>query len=359
MKYDQEGRLKWRKVIGGNGSLQLNAVDVDADGNIYFAGFTKATDLGFTNYGDYDAVVYKLNSSGDVRWVKNFGGSSTDGFYGISVCPGGAVAAGLCASGDGNAASLGLGGGKSGAAIVKFDTEGNIVFSRSIGSSGDSFNAVDADAAGNIYAVGNFSVQSTAIKSFGMSDGVCVKYDANGTQQWVKQYGGTQIDNFNSVKAVNDGCVVVGRSRSNDNSLEKLGNQGDYDAIIVKYSQSGDIIFDNSFRGPNAETFRCVTVSGNGTIIVCGSSASSTRDLKTVGNKGGSDAIIVTYGATGNVSSVQGYGGGNDDVFNGICVLKNGEFVACGSSLSADGDLVGSRAPADGVHTVGMIAKFK
>jgi len=358
MKYDDGGRLKWQKVLSGNGSLQLNAVDVDSEGNIYIAGFTKATDMGFTNYGDYDGVVYKLNSSGDVRWVKNFGGSMTDGFYGVSVCPGGCVAAGLCASGDGNAASLGLGSGKSAAVIVKFDGEGNVVFSSKTGSSGDSYNAVDADSAGNIYAVGNFSPQSTAIQSFGRSDGVVVKYDANGKQLWLKQYGGSEIDNFNSVAASNDGCVVVGRSRSSDNSLEKLGNQGDYDAIIVKYSQSGDIIFENSFRGPNAENFNNVTIASNGVIVVAGQSSSSTRDLKTVGNKGGSDAIIVTYGATGNVSSVQGYGGGNDDTFTGICVLNNGEFVACGSTLSVDGDLVGARAPSDGTHTVGMIAKF-
>lgn len=359
VKYDQAGMLKWQKVFSGNGSLQLNAVDVDSEGNIYIAGFTKATDLGFTNYGDYDAVLYKLNSSGDVRWVKNFGGSMTDGFYGVSVTPGGAVAAGLCASGDGNASSLGLGSGKSAAVVVKFDSNGNVVFSKGVGSAGDSFNAVDSDSAGNIYAVGNFSAQSSAIQSFGRSDGAAVKFDANGNQQWIKQYGGTQIDNFNSVVATNDGCVVVGRSRSADNSLAKLGNQGDYDAIIVKYSQGGDIIFENSFRGPNAENFNSVTVDKNGVIVVGGQSASATRDLKSVGNNGGSDAIIVTYGATGMVTSVQGYGGSGDDSFTGICALTNGEYIACGTTLSVDGDLVGARAASDGTHTVGMIAKFR
>ena len=359
IKYDQEGRLKWQKVLSGNGALQLNAADVDADGNIYIAGFTKATDMGFSNYGDYDAVLCKLNSSGDIRWVKNFGGSSTDGFYGVSVCPDGVVAAGLCASGDGNAASLGLGSGRSAAVIVKFDTEGNVKFAKGVGSAGDTFNSVDADSVGNIYAVGNFSPQSAAIKSYGRSDGVAVMFDANGNQKWLKQYGGSQIDNFNSVVATNDGCVIVGRSRSADFSLEKLGNQGDYDAIIVKYGQNGNIIFENTFRGPGAENFNAVTLAANGTIVIAGQSASGTRDLKTVGNKGGSDAIIVTYGATGNVSSVQGYGGGRDDAFTGICVLKNGEYVACGSTLSVDGDLVGARAPSDGTHTVGMIAKFK
>ena len=359
VKYDQAGMLKWQKVFSGNGSLQLNAVDVDSEGNIYIAGFTKATDLGFTNYGDYDAVLYKLNSSGDVRWIKNFGGSMTDGFYGVSVSPDGVVAAGLCASGDGNASSLGLGSGKSAAVVVKFDSNGNVTFAKGIGSSGDTFNSVDVDSAGNIYAVGNFSAQSSAIQSFGRSDGVIVKYASNGTQQWVKQYGGSQIDGFNSVVATNDGCVVVGRSRSSDNSLEKLGNQGDYDAIIVKYAQSGDIIFENSFRGPGAESFNNVTIDRNGVIAACGQSSSSTRDMKTVGNKGGSDAIIVTYGATGMVTSVQGYGGSRDDSFTGICALTNGEYIACGTTLSVDGDLVGARAASDGNHTVGMIAKFR
>ncbi|MBR0540621.1 MAG: SBBP repeat-containing protein [Clostridia bacterium] len=359
IKYDDSGKLKWQKVLSGDGSLSLNSVDVDSDGNIYAAGYTNAMNLGFQNYGDYDAVLYKLSSSGDVRWVKNFGGRMTDGFNGVAVgTDGSIVAAGLSASTDGNASVLGLSAGTTAAAVVKFNSNGDIVFAKAIGSTGDSFNDVDVDPSGNIYAVGNFS-SGKGIENYGKADAVIAKFNSSGNLEWTQHYGGSKIDNFSGINAVGDGCVVVGRSQSSDQSLATLGNQGDYDAIIVKYNPNGTIVWENAFRGFYADGFNDITTAKDGTIVVCGYSASGSRDLKTIGNKGGTDGVIVTFNAMGKVSSVQGYGGSRDDKFDCICVLNSGEFVACGSTLSIDGDLVGARAPSDGQHTVGMIARFK
>ncbi len=359
IKYDNEGKLKWQKVFSGDGALSLNSIDVDSDGNLFLAGYTNAMNLGFKNYGDYDAVLYKLSSSGDVKWVKNFGGKMTDGFNSVSVCNDGSiVAAGLSGSTDGNAAALGLAAGTTAAAVVKFNSNGDIVFAKAVGSTGDSFNAVDVDNAGNIYAVGNFS-SGAGIENYGKSDAVIAKLSSSGNLEWTQHYGGSRIDNFTGIITLGDGCIVVGRSQSTDHSLEALGNQGDYDAIIVKYNPNGTIVWENAFRGYYAEGFTDITSAKDGTIVVCGYSASGNRDLKTVGNKGGTDGIIVTYNAMGKVSSVQGYGGGRDDKFECVCVLNSGEFVACGTTLSIDGDLVGARAASDGQHTVGMIARFK
>ncbi len=359
MKYDANGKLKWQKVVTSNGALNLKAVDVDGSGNIAIAGFTNATDLGFKNYGDYDAIVYKLNSSGDVQWVKNFGGTMTDGFNSLSFAPdGGIVAAGICASNDGNAASLKLEKGKSAGLIVKYDANGNLVFAQKVGSTGDSFNAVDVAPDNTIYAVGPFS-SGAAAKKYGRADAVTVRLSATGNVAWAQSYGGSKIENFSGIVATNDGCVIAGRSSSSDNSLQSLGNQGDYDAILVKYASDGKQAWDTAFRGPNADSFSSVQQLSDGSFVACGYSASGTRDLKTVGNKGGKDATIVTFSNSGQITSVQGYGGTNDDEFVDICVLNSGEFVACGSTLSTNGDLVGARAQSDAKHTVGMIAKFK
>lgn len=359
MKYDANGKLKWQKVVTSNGALNIKDVDIDSSGNIAIAGFTNATNLGFTNYGDYDAIVYKLNSSGDVQWVQNFGGKMTDGYNSVSFSPdGGIVAAGICASSDGNAASLGLGNGKSAALVVKYDANGKLVFSQKVGSTGDSFNAVDVGPDNSIYAVGPFS-SGTAAQKYGRADAVTAKLSASGKVEWAKSMGGSKIENFSGIVAINDGCVIAGRTTSADGMLEGLGNQGDYDAVVVKYKTNGDVDWMTGFRGPNADSLSSIRQLGDGSFVACGYSASATRDLKTVGNKGGKDGIIVTLSNVGQVTSVQGYGGTEDDEFVDICVLSSGEFVACGSTLSTNGDLVGARAQSDAKHTVGMIAKFK
>lgn len=362
MKFNSNGKLQWQKAIAGNGSLSLTSVAVDKSGNIFAGGYSNANNLGFTPYGDYDAVLYKFSSTGDINWVKNFGGKMTDGFYGVSVCPDGKiVAAGMSASSDGNAASLKLKNGSSAAVLVKFDQNGKIVFANKTGDTGDSYTSVDVAPNGTIYAVGNFSSskENKAFKSFGRADVAVVKFNANGARQWVKQYGGTKIENFRDIVALNDGCVICGRSQSNDKSLAKLGNQGGYDAVAVKYNADGNVVWNTAFRGSEDDSFTSIKQLSNGSYVLCGYSSSGTRDLKTIGNKGLSDGFVVTLDKNGKVNTIQGYGGTNKDQFDSICVLSNGEYIACGSTLSTNGDLVGGSAESNGKNTVGMIAKFK
>ena len=362
MKFNSNGKLQWQKAIAGNGSLSLNSLAVDKSGNIYAVGYSNATNLGFDRYGDYDAVIYKFSSTGDTNWVKNFGGKMTDSFSGVSVCPDGGVAVvGMSASNDGNASLLKLDAGKSAAVLVKYNSDGEIVFANTTGDTGDSFTAVDVADDGSIYAVGNFSSKkgNNAFKPFGKADAAIVKFDAKGSRKWVKQYGGSKIENFRDIVATNDGCVICGRSQSIDNSLEKLGNQGGYDAIAVKYNADGGLVWDTAFRGADDDSFSAIKQLSNGSFVLCGYSYSATRDLKTIGNKGLSDGFVVTLDKDGKVNTIQGYGGTNEDQFTNICVLTNGEYIACGSSLSSNGDLVGGSAESDGKNTVGMIAKFR
>lgn len=362
IKYDSNGKMKWQKAISANDSTVLNSIDVDSNGNIYAAGYSKATDLGSPSYGNYDAVMFKFNSSGDMQWNQSFGGSMTDGFYGVSVTPDGGIAAvGMSGSSDGSAATMGISNGSQAAVLVKFTSNGSVSYAKAVGATGDSFTDVDVDSNGNIYAVGNFAGNAAGdiISSYGKADAVACKFDSNGNLQWIKQYGGSQVENFSGIVATGDGCVMVGRSRSNDGTLASLGNQGEYDAIIVKYSANGELVFHNTFRGPYTDNFTSIKQTTGGKLVVSGSSYSGTRDLKTVGNKGGSDGIIVTYDANGQLASVQGYGGTRDDKFDCVCILSNGEIVACGNTLSSNGDLAGGTATSNGKTTVGMIARFK
>lgn len=362
MKFNKNGKLQWQKALSGNGSLSLNSLAVDKSGNIYAAGYTNAKNLGFNLYGDYDAVIYKFSSTGDTNWVKNFGGSMTDSFSGISICPDGGVAAvGLSASSDGNASVLKLKKGTSAAVLVKFKQNGEVAFANTTGATGDSFNAVDVAPDGTIYAVGNFSskLDGKAFSPYGMADAAIAKFDSSGKRKWVKQFGGSKVENFRDIAATSDGCVICGRTRSTDKSLEELGNQGGYDAVAVKYKADGGIAWTTAFRGTNDDSFAAIKQLSNGSFVLCGYSYSGTRDLKTIGNKGLSDGFVITLDKSGKVNTIQGYGGTNEDQFTGVCVLSSGEYIACGSTLSTNGDLVGGSAESNGKNTVGMIAKFR
>lgn len=358
IKYKKNGTVAWQKALSSDNGVIVTGVAVDKDDNIAICGYTKSGNLGFANAGDFDAVVLKFNDRGDLQWTQSFGGSLTDGFEGIAAAPdGGFAVVGYSASPDGTGASLGLSAQKSASILVKYAADGTLAFMQAVGGTGDTLIGVDTDADGNIYAVGSFS-SGTLFASYGRADACVLKYSPNGERLWFTQYGGSDIDNFTAVAAAGDGgCVIAGRSKSNDRSLNRLYNHGGYDAILVKIDANGAVSWDRNFCGFFDDAFTDIVATADGFAAV-GYSNSANRDLRAIGNRGGSDGFVVTLNSSGKITSAQGYGGSREDRFNSLCVTADGKIVACGSTLSADGDLVGSAASSNGEYTVGMIARF-
>ncbi|SVD69385.1 uncharacterized protein METZ01_LOCUS422239, partial [marine metagenome] len=91
-KLDSSGNYVWAKSFGGTKQDVGNSVAVDSSGNVYTTGFFQGTadfdpGAGTTNLtttgpevGD-DVFVSKLDSAGDLLWVKGFGGAEYS-FYG-------------------------------------------------------------------------------------------------------------------------------------------------------------------------------------------------------------------------------------------------------------------------------------
>ena len=364
IKYSRRGRLEWRQIVSSDSGVQATGLAVDEDGNIAVCGLTRATNLGFAAAGDYDAVVFKFNDDGELQWTRNFGGSRADGFEQIAAAPdGGFVAVGYSSSSDGTGASLGLSAARSAPIVVKFGADGSIAWQRAVGATGDTLTSVAVDTDGSVYAAGNFtsSGANSLFTSYGRADAGLVKFSSSGEQQWVQQFGGSRVDNFLAVTAASDGgCVAVGRSASRDRTMSKLSNNGGYDAIMVKYNADGSIAWQSVVHGLLDDCFTGVCATEDG-FALAGYTNSSNSDFRKVGNRGGTDAFLVRTDASGEVleNTLQSYGGTRDDRFNGICALESGELVACGATLSTDGDLVGSAPASDGKNTVGMIARFE
>lgn len=362
IKYDQDGKIQWKKFLGGNDGLALVALNTDAEGNIAAAGYSKSTDLGEQNYGNYDAVVYVFKPTGDIKWFASIGGSQSEAYQGVAFnADGSVVVSGFSYSRDGTAKQFGIPKKESAAVIAKYSETGELVFTTKIGSTTDALYGIDVDSKGNIYSVGTFTsnTANSLFVPYGKADGGVVKLDANGNLLWSYQLGGTKIDRFASLIATDDdGVIIVGRSESKDEGFEEIKNYGGYDAVIAKIGGSGNLVWTKSFKGYYNDSFYDIC-EGNGGYYVVGSSNSNNRDLITVGNRGGLDGIVVKYSKDGEIQSVEGFGGSYDDEFNAVCVLTNGRVIAVGNTLSADGDLVGNGVVSTGGKTVGVVAKFQ
>ncbi|MFP6855075.1 MAG: putative Ig domain-containing protein, partial [Opitutales bacterium] len=81
-KFNSTGQLQWAKSIGGSSSDSSRGLASDSSGNVFWSGsFLGAVTFEGTtlsNSGNADAFVVKCDSNGNLKWVKNFGGSLFD-----------------------------------------------------------------------------------------------------------------------------------------------------------------------------------------------------------------------------------------------------------------------------------------
>jgi hypothetical protein len=192
-KFNATGSLGWVKQMSGDdpftdgGTAVSNDLKIDGSGNVYITGAfagtmdfdpgpgisnLKTTVTGGNSYDmkpftDVDIFVSKLNSSGDLVWVKQMGGIADDRSSAIALDANGNVFTTgyfsakadfdpginkfkLNADGNGSNDSTDV-------FISKLDANGNFIWAGQLGGSGnDKGNVITTDASGNIYTVGTF-----------------------------------------------------------------------------------------------------------------------------------------------------------------------------------------------------------
>jgi hypothetical protein len=153
-----------KRQAGGNVDETLGVVS-DIDGNSYSTGyFSTSADINgqsLTVQGLTDIFVSKVNPSGFTEWSVSFGGNQSDRGLGISVDKTGKILVCGFYTGTidfGNGTSITSNGGQD-AFVLKLDEDGQVLWAKGGGSSGNSdrANAVAADSLGNVLITGQFS----------------------------------------------------------------------------------------------------------------------------------------------------------------------------------------------------------
>ena len=281
---------------------------------------------------------------GDVLWKKNFGGSRNDQFATVTAVPNGIVAVGFAefgSFGSGDWKEI-TGKGNLDAIIVKYDNNGNIVWKKNFGGSGeDRFESVTAVADG-VVAVGYSDFSSFGngdwedFERKGYQDATIVKYDNDGNIVWKHNLGGKSsgYSKYLSVTTLPDGIVAVGYSDGfGAGDWEEIAGNGNYDAIMVKYDCDGNIIWKTNFGGSDVDRFFSVTPANDGIVAAGVSFAGSfgNENWETDTCKGDNDAIVVKFDDDGSVVWKKNFGGRSDDCFYSVTTVSDG-FVAAGFS---------------------------
>jgi hypothetical protein len=184
-KLSPAGDVLWRWMARSTHASKALGVAVDGAGNVFMTGsFQSQITIGqttYTNAGDNDAFLVKLDDNGVPLWSKRFGDAADQEGVSVATDPGGNVLLtgfffGTIDLGKGELAAVGAANGF----LAKLDPAGSTIWSRSFGDSGDQRGAaVAADGLGNAWATGYFSGAADfgggAITSRGASDAFLVE----------------------------------------------------------------------------------------------------------------------------------------------------------------------------------------
>ena len=363
-KYKKNGDVDWEKIVGSKkGMTAITTVVPTDDGGFYAVGYGKNVG-GVTGKGYYDGVVYKFDKKGEQEWYKTFGTSTVDLFNGATLTSdGGIIVVGSVGNNDGDAKGFKKPALESAACIVKYSSDGKLLWKNIVGGNQDTFNGVAEASDGNIFVVGDF-YSGNLFTALGSSDSAVVKFSPIGEYLDVAPIAGKGIENFPSITACkNGGVVVVGRSNSTDaGSTESffvadLASRGGYDSYIIKFKNDLSIEFANPFRGQYDDALTSVVEAEDGTFITAGYSNSSSRDFKGITTRGGDDIVIASFDKFGSLSWARSFGGTKSDSANAICLGSDGGYLVAGKTLSNDIDMKGIAQYVNG-KSVGVIVKF-
>jgi len=312
-KYDTNGNQQWFTEYGStvsnlSSNLGLNfsesyGIALDHNNNVYTTGWTLG-DLGGTNAGLYDVWIGKQNNDGNQAWTKQFGSRDYEWSWGVDTDSKNNVYATGWTLGN-------LGGVSTGsydAWLTKYDTNGNQQWIKQFGTTGNTSGDTEAtslkiDSHDNIFLTG-FTNGNLAGTKTGSVDAWVAEYDTNGNQQWIKQFGTPGTNYAYSITVDNAEHVYV--TGVTDGSLGGT-NSGSFDGWVAKLdAASGTLENFNSTPG-SAHTSDGRPFSNRDMVT-------STNSNDTIISLSGQNTI--TAASDNDTFVYKSYGGGNDVINN-------------------------------------------
>jgi len=290
MKYRPNGDVAWTQIYNGISSQYDFAkwVAVDNEENVYVTGYSRGLSY------QYDIATVKYDSSGNQLWVARFNGIGNYNDQGNKIVTddnGYVYVAGRV-----NPNSSGT--FYDYVTIKYYAADGETAWVRTYNGTADSLDEardIEVDASGNVYVTG--SSRSTGA----YSDIITIKYDSLGTEQWTARYYnpdtnasdggfGIEVDGLGNV-------YVVGQS---------YGQGTGSDIVTIKYDTDGTEQWVIRYNGPannydtpsDEEGGKCMTMDQYANIYVTGVSRGATSL---------NDFVVIMYDSSGVEQWVAGY----------------------------------------------------
>ncbi|MFH1675590.1 MAG: hypothetical protein ABIC40_01105, partial [bacterium] len=228
VNYGPDGSLHWFHIWGDSGGLGALKVAADTSGNIFVTSMEKSASFYNFVLGDgynTEARLSNFNSSGNLQWVRQWGGS------GLCTAPGlvvddedniyvGGVFEGTVDFDSGAGIDEHVADGRGDSYLVKYRNSGEYCWVKTWGGPGvDDLHDICSNSRGEIYTVGNYTVSSddepsTSDRESGKSDygQLLCKFDSDGNLQRTWDWKQSKHDGASEVYAIevdNEDAVYI------------------------------------------------------------------------------------------------------------------------------------------------------
>ncbi len=349
----------WAKTSGGSGNEFMESISLDQEGNLYSTGYFAGTvdfDPGddkveLTSNGSWDIFITKMDVAGNFIWAKAIGGILED--YGLNVVPDasgnifisgvytGSIDIDPCPD-----TLLLTSPGIVEAYYAKLDSDGNLIWAKSLTSTGGPFinsMVIDQQGGGDIYAVGRFGgttdfdpdTSQTFNLTAGFFDIFIMKLDHEGNFLWARSFGGADFDVAYSMAldpSGNGDVYTTGSYRGivdfdpDTSIVYNLTATGNQNMFLTKLDGDGNFVWAKTLDGPNNSYGSAITTDGNNvyTTGLFNGTVDFDPGSETVHMTGnGYDLFILKLDTDGNFVWNKTMGGANFDIAYGIAVDPN------------------------------------
>ena len=290
-KYDLNGNLIWVHYEGPGGSgACITGLNITGDNttHLYITGcFCDTIYNNLIPEGYDDAFVAKYDTSGNLIWARQAGGSSFEGGKSVAVDNNSnvyntGVFKGTVTFKDTTSSQITLiSYGDQDIYISKYDSSGNIIWVKQAGGNlWDYGNSIATDKNDNVYVTGSFYesavFEDTTLTSRGERDMFVLKLDSAGNRMWLKQLGSSgkdlgrflytdNNDNFYLVGNFQETISIGDTSLTSNSTYEFATN-----VFIAKFKITGEFVWAKKI-GSYWDMVEGLTSDDNGNVYITGS----------------------------------------------------------------------------------------
>ena len=309
-KYDKKKNKTFEKLYNTGYNSAFFGVTFDNDSIVAVGSYEK--ELDDKNNSIRKALIVKYDSEGDIEFSRDFELLDNSKFTSIVK-----VSDGYLVTGQSVYMNTKVGSEKGGAILVKYDTDGNLLWNKSYGSSKSAiFN--------------DLLVVNDSIYTVGTDDnyvGIICKYDLNGNLNAYNDFKSTDEVGFSGIITLNDKIYISGAERVGKNKTNAMIVEYDYDCTYIKQV---------SYKTEGSARYNKLMLDKDNNIIAIGIKTSNKKSNSRTVSDINYDGVIGKYNTNLREIDVTSYGDDRDDYFTDVILVKE-DYLVVGYSSYEDG----------------------